>query len=651
MKIFVADLETTVYEGQEYTEAWASALANMEDENDKVYIFHSLKETLEYLTLLQDDIVLYYHNLKFDGNFWLYFLLHDMNFKQGIEYISETDVTFKKPKDLKANEVIYMISDMGQWYTITFKYHGHIITLRDSLKLLPFSVKKIGKDFKTKHQKLEMEYTGYRFAGCEITDEEKEYIRNDVLVMKEALNIMFGEGHTKLTIGSCCLQEYKKILGKYDWQTLFPRIDNIYLDPKEYGVDNADAYIRKSYHGGWCYLVDGAENIIYHNGTTADVNSLYPSMMSSQSGNIFPYGKPCFWKGDIPPQALMPNRYYFIRFKCRFYLKPNKLPFVQIKGSPCYKGTEMLKTSDIRNKKTGEYMSQWTDKYGNLHDTIVELTMTCVDFELFKEHYDLYDFEILDGCWFFALAGMFDEYIEKYKQIKMNSKGAQRQIAKLFLNNLYGKLATSPISSFKIAYEKEDESIGFNIQLEADKDVVYIPCGSAITSYSRRFTITSAQANYHGANKRGFKYADTDSIHCDLEPNEIVGIRVDDNDFCAWKLESQWDEAIFVRQKTYIEHITHEDRILLEKPYYNIKSAGMPDTCKKQMNISLEGATDADLKEYKDDKTKLHFIKQKRTLKDFKTGLTISGKLTPKNIKGGVILQETDFTLRGDTFI
>ena len=45
----------------------------------------------------------------------------------------------------------------------------------------------------------------------------------------------------------------------------------------------------------------------------------------------------------------------------------------------------------------------------------------------------------------------------------MNSKGAKRTEAKLFLNNLYGKLASSSNSSFKVAYVKEDESIGFYI--------------------------------------------------------------------------------------------------------------------------------------------------------------------------------------------
>lgn len=646
MKTFVADFETTVYDGQEETEVWASALADIEDPNDNVFVFHSILETMEYLTYLNEDCVLYYHNLKFDGNFWLWFLLHEVGFKQGYEVTQDGIYTMKRDRDLNNNEVIYCISDMGQWYTITYKYRGHKITLKDSLKLLPFSVRKIGKDFKTKHQKLEMEYKGKRYAGCEITPDEMAYIKNDVLVMKEALNIMFSEGHDKLTIGSCCLAEYKKIVGKYDWQNDFPRLDTIALDETQYGSDNADAYIRKSYKGGWCYLVQNANDRIYTNGTTADVNSLYPSMMHSDSGNIYPHGKPCFFKGAPPSQALKPNRYYFIRIRTRFYLKAGKLPFIQIKGNPRYKSTEMLTTSDFKDRKTGQYYTQYVDRDGVTHDSIVELTLTCTDWELMQEHYDLVDLEILDGCWFFARAGMFDEYINKYRKIKMESKGAQRQIAKLFLNNLYGKLATSPISSFKVAYMKPDESLGYTIQTEANKDPVYIAAGSAITSYSRNFTIRAAQANYHGADGKGFKYADTDSIHCDLPPEQIQGIRVDDNAFCCWKLESCWDKAIFVRQKTYIEHITHEDRKPIDNPYYNIKAAGMPQACKDQLNISMTGATKDDIEKYKDDENKLKFITTPRTMKDFKVGLTISGKLVPKCIKGGVVLEDSDFTLR-----
>lgn len=641
MKIYSADLETTVYEGQTSTEAWSSALVELG--SDTPLIFHSLAETLEYLDSQNKDAVLYYHNLKFDGNFWLYFLIKELGFKQGIEHLADGSVKIKEAKELKEKEVIYSISSMGQWYTITFKYRGHTYTLKDSLKLLPFKLEEIGEAFKTEHRKLEMDYEGYRFSGCEITDEESEYIKNDVLVLKEALNIMFDDGHDKLTIGACCLAEYKKMLGKYDWSIFFPKLENIELDSEIYGSSNADEYIRKSYRGGWCYLVRGATGKIYKDGTTADVNSLYPSMMHSESGNYYPVGKPKFFRGNIPPEALSHNRYYFVRLRCRFYLKKGKLPFIQIKHNVNYKSTEMLETSDVYNKKDGKYYSQYYDKQGNLHDTIVELTMTCTDYILFKEHYNIYDLEILDGCWFYTEIGIFDEYINKYKEIKMNNKGAKRTEAKLFLNNLYGKLATSPVSSFKYIPENDYDFLTYAVQSEMEKQPVYIAAGSAITSYSRNFTIRAAQANFYGVDKRGFKYADTDSIHCDLKPSEIKGIKVHDNAFCAWKLESCWDIAKFIRQKTYVEHVTHEDLKPIEKPFYNIKCAGMPETCKNLFLASM--GEEHNLSEKQQKKYK-KFIDKPRTLDDFKIGLKIPAKLLPKVIKGGVVLTETEFTMR-----
>ena len=656
MRIYCADLETTVYEGQTETEAWSSGLISMTE--DEPIVHHSLQETLDYLDSMNEDAILYYHNLKFDGNFWLSFLLTKLGFTQGYEVISDDVIEWHDTKTIKNNEVIYSISSMGQWYTIVFKYKGHKYTLRDSLKLLPFTLKEIGEAFKTKHRKLDMEYTGYRYAGCEITPKEMEYIKNDLYVLKEALQIMFEDGHNKLTIGACCLAEYRKMIGKYDWYNFFPKLQDIEIDPAIYGSSNADEYIRKSYHGGWCYLVKGASGKKYHKGTTADVNSLYPSMMHSESGNYYPLGKPCFWQGEnIPKQALLDHRYYFIRIRCRFYLKEGKLPFIQIKGNKLYRATEMLESSDYYNKKDGRYYSKWRDKNGELHDTKVELTLTCTDYKLLLEHYNLYDLEILDGCWFYADKGIFDEYINKYKEIKMKEKGAKRTEAKLFLNNLYGKLATSTISSFKYAVEGLEGELDYKIVAENNKTPIYIAAGSAVTSYSRNFTIRAAQANFHGANKRGFKYADTDSIHCDLDPSEVKGIRVHDNAFCCWKLESCWDEAKFIRQKTYVEHVTHEDRIPLEqlkdkegnprKPYYNIKCAGMPNSCKDLFLASMgeRVATEKEKEKYKE------FLQTKRTLDDFEIGLTIPSKLIPKTIKGGVVLTETDFTLRDIPFL
>lgn len=665
-RYFMCDFETTVYKGQINTEVWASA--SVELFTDNVNIFHSIGEQFDYFKSLNCNIVAYYHNLKFDGSFWLSYLLVDKEYKQAYRQLSEkeNDVEWLPEKEMENNSFKYSISDKGIWYTIIIKVNNHFLEIRDSLKLLPFSVKRIGESFGTKHKKLDMEYSGFRYAGCSISDKEKEYIANDVLVVKEALEIMFEQGHNKLTIGSCCLEEYKLICksstkNALDYNEMFPDVYTIAINDKVHKYGTAGEWLRKSYRGGWCYLVKGKENKVFKNGTTADVNSLYPSMMSSESGNRYPIGLPHFWQGNIIPyDAVADDRYYFVRVKTRFYIKPNKLPFIQIKTSFLYNGTQSLETSDVYDKKTNQYYTHWTDKEGNIHDTRVELILTMTDYELLKEQYELIDFEILDGCWFYSEIGIFDEYIEKYKKIKLESKGALRELAKLFLNNLYGKMASSTDSSFKLAYVKEDKTIGFLPVAQSNKKPGYIPVGSAITSYARNFTIKAAQKNYHGVNERGFIYADTDSIHCDLAPKEIDGINVDDKEFCCWKLESCWDIAVFTRQKTYIEHIVKEDCKPIDKPYNNIKCAGMPQKCKDLFDISLYG--NADIKGYTDNKTNVfkewsdeekEFLFDtetgtpiKRTMEDFRVGLKVPGKLRPKRIRGGILLVETTYEMR-----
>lgn len=601
---YMADFETTVYEGQQFTEVWAAAVVKLWDDN--VEILHSLPDFLSYMFAQKTNIVCYFHNVKFDGNFLLDYLL-----RNGYTWnrVAEGKMLNKQFK--------CAISDRGPWYSITIKMHNMVIEFRDSYKLLPFSVKRIGKGFQTKHRKLDMKYEGFRYAGCVITDEEKEYIRNDVLVVKEALEIMFERGHQKLTIGSCCLEEFKSTYDKIDYKNFFPDLTEVQIDEEIFGECNADRYIRHSYRGGYCYLVKGKENRKYLHGWTADINSSYPSNMSSESGNRYPVGMPKFWQGDIP--NLPAQSYYFVRIKCRFKIKEGMLPTVQIKGSFLYSGTDYLTTSDIFDYSSGTYKRYYMRK-GKLHDTQITMTMTCVDYELFLQHYDVYDLQVLDGCWFRTEIGLFDEYMYKYKAIKESSQGAERELAKLYLNNLYGKFSANDSSSYKVPYINKKNVLGFELVEEHEKKPGYIAIGSAITSYARRFVINAAQANYQGPDRDGFIYCDTDSIHCSGNPEDAKGIKIHPTNFCAWKLESYWDKAVFVRQKTYIEHVTHNDGEPVE-PYYQIRCAGMSEDAKQE------------------------FIKE-HTIEEFREGLKLKEGLKPVRMPGGVLLVKKGYDMR-----
>ena len=72
-RLFVGDFETTVYEGQTKTEVWAAACVELYTED--VAIFHSIYDLFDYLLKIDGNVVIYFHNLKFDGSFWLSYLV------------------------------------------------------------------------------------------------------------------------------------------------------------------------------------------------------------------------------------------------------------------------------------------------------------------------------------------------------------------------------------------------------------------------------------------------------------------------------------------------------------------------------------------------------------------------------------------------
>lgn len=653
--LYTADFETTVYDDQETTEVWASAICPVKDgaTEEDVIINNSFDGFLSDISLLPErKVILYFHNLKFDGMFWLSKLTYDDRFTEAF-----SGNEFKPTKELAVNEYKYSISDKGVFYRIIIRLENKLVEIRDSLKLLPFSVRKIGKDFRTEHRKLSIEYEGRRQAGGEITQQERSYIANDVLVMAEALYITIcQQGHDKLTIGSCCLNEFKTMLGGYaskkrcesTYRSYFPDLYEIPIENCVSGHKNFDEWLRKSYRGGWCYVVEGKRGKVLHNGITLDVNSLYPYVMLSESGNQYPYGKPEYHIGKPSDFVLshfgLPGAFYFIHLKTRFRLKPGYLPFLQIKGSIWYKGNTMLKSSDFYSEKNGVYYSAVTLPDGTIQEMIPDLYLTQTDYLLLLEHYELYDTEYIDYVKFDAIAGIFDDYIMKYRKIKETSEGAIRTLAKLFSNNLYGKMGASRDSSFKTVKANEDGTLSYDSHDESNKEAGFVAVGSAITSYARCYTIRAAQANYHGPDKPGFVYADTDSLHMDGTADaDVKGVRIGAVAYGCFKIETHWKAGIFARQKGYVELVDDGDN-----SYYNVVCAGMPDRSKKLVKCALTGkpllndSGEPD-KLYPDE---AEFLSRPLKLEDFCVGLEVPGALKAKQLPGGVVLKRGTFKIR-----
>ena len=85
--MYMADFETTVYDGQTSTEVWAAALVKIGTED--VVIYHSIGDFLKAVENLSEsnesDVIVYFHNLKFDGTFILSYLLSTSLYRQALQ--------------------------------------------------------------------------------------------------------------------------------------------------------------------------------------------------------------------------------------------------------------------------------------------------------------------------------------------------------------------------------------------------------------------------------------------------------------------------------------------------------------------------------------------------------------------------------------
>lgn len=611
-RFFVADFETTSPKSGEEkdfteTEVWGAGITEVgSDSEEQVKLFGSIRDFFDYCKTIEGKKpIIFFHNLKFDGVFIIDYLLRYMHF-----------TISSNPFKQERNEFYAMISKDGTYYSIRVNFQGKNFEFRDSLKLLPFKVEEIAKQLGTKHQKLvgSIDYRADRkltwecrggkwFKHYEMNETEKRYLTNDILVMSEALEMIRPYGLLNyLTIASCCLDDFKKRVSSDKFYEWFVNLGEL------------DAEFRKAYHGGWCFVKNPGQEHNCH-GYVYDVNSLYPYAMSGVDNHYFPCGKPVHFKGE--DFFKFQNNCYFIKVRVDFQIKPDHLPFIQVKDS---------------FYQENKYLTDTLDDEGYPH--MLEFVFTRPDFELFLEQYDIIDIQYIEGWAFVAKLGIFDTYINYWYDIKKNAKNkVERQIAKLHLNSLYGKLCVNPVGFSHIPYLDEYEKLQFDT-VEESRKPIDVAVGAFVTSYARCYTIRAAQANYNT-----FQYADTDSIHLTGEAKDIrVG-----KELGEWKLETEFSKAKFARQKTYIEKTIKEDGEDVE-PYWNIKACGCPDEPKERMLFKV------DLFEPLTKDTNGVIINDRRSdeefMKRFDVGLVESGKLQQKRIKGGVILIDSTFEIK-----
>lgn len=545
---YSADLETTTKEDDCRVWVWGISVIGSDDTFEWGKDVASLCERLSFD---ESNNIVYFHNLKFDGRFIIDYLLN-----QGYRHVDDTPT---------AGEFTSLISNMGMFYTITVKWaDGTKTEFRDSLKKLPFSVAEVARAFDQDQGKGEIDYHKDRPVGYEPTAEEIEYLRLDVLIIARALAEQFDEGMKALTVGSDALKEYKSLVFSKTFRKQFPVLD----------IDT-DTEVRRAYRGGYTYADERHLQRETRSGIVLDVNSLYPSVMMNR---ILPFGKPLRRRGLPEIDEDYPLSIFTVTFTAK--LKPEHLPCIQIKNASQFSPTEYLR----------EIVEPTT------------LTVTNVDWDLYNEHYDIEVLSYDNGFVFQARKGMFDTYINKWMNVKENSDGGRRTIAKLHLNSLYGKLATNPTVQSKYPV-LEDGLVKLKLSPVEMRDPIYTPAGVFITAWARDLTIRAAQANYDT-----FAYADTDSLHL-LRDDIPDGIDVHPTRMGAWDHEYSFRRAFYIRAKAYLEEKHDGTKVN--------RVAGMPTDVSRKLDID--------------------------TIHD---GQIVDGKKVPKVVPGGVVLVDTPYKVK-----
>lgn len=263
----------------------------------------------------------------------------------------------------------------------------------------------------------------------------------------------------------------------------------------------------------------------------------------------------------------------------------------------------------------------------------VELTLTSTDLKLFFEHYDVEVLDYIDGYKFKACKGLFNNYVSYWTEQKTTAKKAGNKsrytTSKLYMNSIYGKFSTSKTGCQKIPVFDSQGVMHYILGEEEEMKSVYLPVGTFTTSEGRKLTIETSQKLREWSEKNlgydAYCYSDTDSIYAHLNRQQVeqfakeAGVELDPYILGAWDIEQDnITRAKFLRQKCYLKEV-------------NGKKIATVAGCPKELSHLFN------FQNFKVGFTTADFTKEE---------IGKNGKLRFKQVSGGVILQDTDFTIK-----
>lgn len=489
-------------------------------------------------------------------------------------YIHNSDFDLRKiPEIFERGNVIWSrTKKIGTKYAKITCIH---YVIHDSLKLLPFTLKKLSKDFGLEHGKLNLMDEVRQVHGNRYKDEEQffnecdkddplyiKYLGYDVISLHELIyKLIEVSGIAEENIIGCLstasMSKYVLKNGyhgepfgdpeKTDYQILCScpawsskkklKFSSVSYEEIEYKM-------REGFYGGRTEVFtpvlperiggDGNREITgYH----YDVNSLYPSVMID---NPFPVGFPEY---EDSPRIIRLNWETWLRdkqglgfIKAVVYIPPQQIPPLPVK---------LGKLAFV----TGTVQGTWS--YHELAYAVENCGVEIVQF--------------MEQIHFKKTHKVFHNFVSVFYEMKARGKvegnPSLTAFAKLMLNTAYGwtvlrrddKTALRDISTLEKWKESEqfiyaNEEYGFiEIYDKVMSDSIQVQIGAYVTSYARLVLLDALR---HQSEIGTVYYCDTDSIVCSspMKPEMVDPLALG-----KWDLESRLYSALFIQPKVYTE--------------------------------------------------------------------------------------------------
>lgn len=453
------------------------------------------------------------NNKAFYGNTWEEFndCLNIINCY--IDYLNRQKAKEKHKKEFKAQAICFIHNIAFEWQFVRKEilvtdvflkslreplyFESDNIKFLDSFQITHMTLAKLAKRYCTTQKMVgDIDYTILRNAtdGKNLTDKEKKYCENDVLILCEFAEYYFNKyiSNNELiyTETSIVRHSLKKAFNeqnqitKQDIFEMYPKSFNEYL-----------MYMEYLFAGGWVKSSVDAFGKILSNIKCKDITSSYPAQIAHR---YYPVSK--FKSIKIDSKQMfnnMLNRYCCILDVTLFNVKKTTIHSI-------------ISTSKIVNNDTGRTL---VDNGRIAEVEKVRLLMTELDWDIFNKFYKYDKFKIVINSFKIAIRGKLPSYVvstmldayERKEELKLQGKDYFNE--KCFVNMFYGCFVTK-IHKFNYIFKNGEITKELNDYYRQIRSSVLSPFwGIWCTSWARYQELSAVYANADCV-----VYGDTDSV-------------------------------------------------------------------------------------------------------------------------------------------